>query len=400
MNESMILKTIRRMGPISRTDIAKITGQNPSTLTNITGKLLEGGIILEHMVGESSGGRKPVLLRVNPSAANIIIINIRTHTVCCHITDAAGNMIVPKRDYWFKSNQEEVLADVLQAIDDALKLTTSPVPAIAIIVRGPVKTKEGISIYAPNIGWRNVPLKFIVEERFGIPVLVENDVRILTMGMYYYTLRVQSRNMVLLKVGQGIGAGIIINGQLYKGDNETAGEIGHMTLDINGPKCSCGRRGCLDVLSSEIALMNYVQEAIAGGRKSFITELEEIVSKEGVSRLTIVEKGTVSNAHDLIYQAAIEGDEVCLEALDRVAFNLGMGVANLINIFNPETVVIAGGLMRVQNLIKDRVENVAREFLLDYCFTTGKIYFSDQDEEANIKGAVDMVLSAELIPRE
>ncbi|MDQ1272278.1 MAG: hypothetical protein QG591_908, partial [Planctomycetota bacterium] len=102
MNESIILKTIRRMGPISRTDIAKITGQIPSTLTNITGKLLEDNIILEHMVGESSGGRKPVLLRVNPDAANIIIINIRTHSVCCHIADAAGDMIMPKRDYWFK----------------------------------------------------------------------------------------------------------------------------------------------------------------------------------------------------------------------------------------------------------------------------------------------------------
>jgi len=143
-------------------------------------------------------------------------------------------------------------------------------------------------------------------------------------------------------------------------------------------------------------LMNYVKEAMAVGRKSYITELEKIVAKEGVSRLTIVEKGTVSNAHDLIYQAALEGDEVCLEALDQVAFNLGMGIANLIKIFNPETVVVAGGLMRVQSLIKDRIENVTREFVLDYCFTTGKIYFSDRDEEANIKGAVDMVLSADL----
>jgi predicted NBD/HSP70 family sugar kinase len=396
MNESIILKTIRRMGPISRADIAKITGQTPSTLTNITGKLLESRTIFEHMVGESSGGRKPVLLRVNPTAANIIIINIRTHTVCCHIADAAGNMIVPKRDYWFKKNQEEVLAYVIQAIDDALKLTTSPVPAIAIIVRGPVKTKEGISIYAPNIGWRNVPLKFIVEERFGIPVLVENDVRILTMGMYYYTLAPQSQNMVLLKVGQGIGAGIIINGELYKGDNETAGEIGHTILERNGPVCSCGRRGCLDALSSEVALVNYVEDAIARGRKSLVTELEVIVATEGVKRLSIVEEGTLSNRHDLIYQAAIEGDEVCLEALDQAALYLGIGVANLINIFNPETVVISGGLMRVRNLIQNRVENVARELLLDYCFTTGKIYFSNQDEEANIKGAVDMVLSAGL----
>jgi predicted NBD/HSP70 family sugar kinase len=396
MNESIILKTIRRLGPISRADIAKITGQTPSTLTNITGKLLEDHVILEHMVGESSGGRRPVLLRVNPTAANIIIINIRTHTVCCHIADAAGNMTVPKRDYWFKKEQEEVLAYVLQAIDDALKLTTSPVPAIAIIVRGPVKTKEGISIYAPNIGWRNVPLKFIVEERFGIPVLVENDVRILTMGMYYYTLAPQSQNMVLLKVGQGIGAGIIINGELYKGDNETAGEIGHTILDMNGPICSCGRRGCLDALSSEVALVNYVKEAMARGRKSLVTDLEEVVAKEGAQRLSIVEEGTVSNLHDLVYQAALEGDEVCLEALDRAALYLGTGIANLINIFNPETVVISGGLMRVQSLIQNRVETVAREQLLDYCFTTGKMYFSNQDEEANIKGAVDMILSAEL----
>jgi N-acetylglucosamine repressor len=396
LNESIILKTIRRMGAISRADIAKITGQNPSTLTNITGKLLENNVILEHHSSESSGGRKPLLLRMNPDIANVIIINIHTYTVCCHIADAAGNLIVPKRDYWFKKNQDEVLADVLLAISDALKLTTAPVLGIAIIVRGPVKTKEGISIYAPNIGWRNVPIKFIVEERFGITTLVENDVRILTIGMYYYTLRTQSQNMVLLKVGQGIGAGIITNGQLYKGDNETAGEIGHMTLDIHGPKCSCGRRGCLDVLSSEIALVNYVNEAIAEGKKSFVTELEKIVEREGTSRLQVVEKGTVSNTHDLIYQAAIEGDKVCLEALDKVAFNLGIGVANLINIFNPETVVIAGGLMRVQNLIKEQVENVAREYLLDYCFSTGKMYFSNRDEEANIKGAVDMVLSAEL----
>ena len=396
MNESIILKTIRRLGPISRVDIAKITGQTPSTLSNITGKLLEANIIQEHTIGESSGGRRPVLLKVNSDVADIIVVNIRTHTVCCHIADAAGNIKGHKKDYWFKKNQEEVLSYVLEAISDALKITTAPVPAIAIIVRGPVKSKEGISIFAPNIGWRNVPLKFIVEERFGIPALVENDVRILTMGMYYYTLAAQSRNMVLLKVGQGIGAGIIINGELYKGDNETAGEIGHMIMELNGPLCNCGHRGCLDAFSSEVALINYVQEAISKGRKSLFAELEYEVNHGDLSHMTIVEEGTLSNAHDLVYQAAVEGDEVCLEALERAALYIGVGLANLINIFNPEVVVVSGGLMRVQKLVQSRIENVTKGLLLDYCFTTGKIYFSNRDEEANIKGAVDMVMSTGL----
>ncbi|CUH95285.1 hypothetical protein P22_1355 [Propionispora sp. 2/2-37] len=395
MNEAIILKTIRRYGPISRVDIARITGQPPSTLSNITGRLLETNVIQEYDTGESSGGRRPVLLKVNPAAADIIIVNVRTHTVCCHIADAAGNIKGHKRDYWFRRDQEEVLNYILQAITDALELTTAPVPAIAVILRGPVKSKEGISMFAPNIGWKNVPIKFIIEERFGIPVMVENDVRILTMGMYYYTLAVQSRNMALLKVGQSIGAGIIINGELYKGDNETAGEIGHNTVDVNGPLCNCGQRGCLDAFASEVALINYVEEAIQGGRKSLYTELQRQVQQGDLSRMTVLEKGTLCNAHDLVYQAAVEGDEICLEALERAAFYLGVGLANLINVVNPEVVVISGGMMRVKQLVQERIEKITRERVLPYCFTAGKIYFSDRDEEANIKGAADMVLATE-----
>ncbi|CUH96746.1 hypothetical protein P22_2857 [Propionispora sp. 2/2-37] len=378
-NEALVVNTVRRRGPISRVDIAKLTGLTAPTVTNISGKLIEAGIMSEYMIGEYSGGRRPVLLKANPDMAKMVIADIRSKEVAGYIINAGLEISKQIRKDTRHLDKDAVLAamlDIIAALCSAEE--GEAVAAIGIIVRGPVRSAEGVSLFSPSTGWRNVPLKFIVEGQFHIPTFVENDMRAMALGSYHYGPYRDIRNAVFLGVGGGIGSGIILNGELYRGLGDSAGEIGHSAVDIDGPVCSCGNRGCLEAMASETALVNLAVQAVKEGHTSLITDM--------------VNQDIEAVKPEHIYAAAEQGDGLAVEVLHNVARYLGVGVSNVINIFNPELVIIGGGITKGYKFIEDSMMEVIKQRVLESCYASVRIECSAEGRAAALNGIVDLVM--------
>lgn len=379
VNELLVVNTIRRRGPISRVDIAKLTGLTAPTVTNISSKLIESGLIHEYMVGEYSGGRRPVLLKANSEIANMIIVDIRSKEMIGYLINGGLEIKEQICHDIRRKDKEEILslldntiASCHSAKDGHLAL------AIGIIVRGPVMSREGLSLFSPSTGWRNVPLKYIVEERFQLPVFVENDMRSMALGTYHYGPYRDIKNAIFLGVGTGIGSGIILNGELYRGLDDSAGEIGHTVVDVNGALCSCGNHGCFEAMASELALVNLVVKSITEGESSLLSK---------------VVKGDLHSIRpEHIYAAAEAGDLVAVRTLQHIARYLGMGAANIINIFNPQLVLIGGGIVKGQKFIEETMMQVIKERALGNCYASTRIEFSLEGRQAALKGIVDLVM--------
>lgn len=379
VKESLIINMIRRRGPISRVDIAKVTGLTAPTITNISGKLIENGLIHEYMVGEYSGGRRPVLLRVNSEIANMIIVDIRSKDMIGYLINGGLEIKEQTCDDIQHLGEEKILALLQETITQCYSSQHGKLAiAIGIIVRGPVLSKEGLSLFSPSAGWRNVPLKYIVEKEFDLPVFVENDMRAMALGAYHYGPYRDIKNAVFLGVGGGIGSGIILNGELYRGLGDSAGEIGHTVVDATGPLCSCGNRGCLEAMASESALVNLVAAEIMNGENSLVADLV---------------KGDCSVIRPKhIYAAAEDGDTLSLQKLQQVGQYIGMGVANVINIFNPQLVLIGGGIVKGRKFIEEAMMKVIKERTLASSYSLARIEFSAEGRQDALKGIVDVVM--------
>jgi glucokinase len=195
---------------------------------------------------------------------------------------------------------------------------------------GPLDRQQGVVIFTPNLGWRDFPLRQRVSDAVGLPATLDNDANCATLGEWWLGAAKGARNVVGLTIGTGIGGGLILDGRLYHGVSDVAGELGHTTIDSTGRRCGCGNYGCLEAYASGPAIADRAREALAGGEPS---SMPAMVSGD-LGRLTAA----------LVYDAAHQGDRLALEVVRETARLLGTGVANLLNIFNPDVVVLAGGV--------------------------------------------------------
>ena len=197
---------------------------------------------------------------------------------------------------------------------------------------GPLDTRRGIVHLTPNLGWRDLPLRQLVTDALGLPASLDNDANCAVVGEWWVGAAKGSRHAVGITIGTGIGGGIIVDGELLHGASDCAGEIGHTTIDTEGRKCGCGNYGCLEAYASGPAIARRAVEAVEAGEESRLAEYAG-------GNLAEVTAQTV-------YEAAEDGDRVALEVVDDTAHFLGIGIANLINILNPEMVVVCGGVTR------------------------------------------------------
>jgi glucokinase len=229
-----------------------------------------------------------------------------------------------------KAVVERVARCVLDAIDEC-DLETKEIHGIGIGAPGACDPETGRVIFAPNLVWEDFPLKKELEKHLDLPVFVENDCNIQTLGVFEKELKSKPRSMVGIFLGTGIGAGLIMDGKLFSGLNRTAGEIGHMVLQVGGPKCGCGNRGCFEALASRTAIFRKVHEAIKDGQKTILTDLVG-------ADLEDLRSGDLR-------KAIRRGDKVVEKIIEEAAEYTGIAVANLINLLNPEVIVLGGGLM-------------------------------------------------------
>ena len=220
---------------------------------------------------------------------------------------------------------------IRDAIDEA-DLSIKQVAGVGIGAPGAVDFGAGNVIFAPNLeGWKEVPLKKELEKHLGVPVFVENDANIAVLGVHVAELKGKPRHMVGIFVGTGIGGGLILNGELYSGSNHTAGEIGHMVLDVDGPKCGCGNKGCFEAVASRTAIFQRIKAGVKDGEKTLLTEM------------------LGDNLEDLrsgdLRKAIRRGDKFVAKIVEQAAEYVGIGAANLVNVLGPDVVVLGGGVI-------------------------------------------------------
>jgi glucokinase len=272
----------------------------------------------------------------------------------------------------------ERIARCVRDVVDECDLSIKQVRGVAVGVPGAVDTREGTVIFAPNLGWKNLPLKKELAKELDLPVFLENDCKLHTLGVHEVEFKGKPRNMIGIFLGTGIGAGLILDGKPYLGSNGTAGEVGHMVIDINGPECGCGNRGCFEALASRRAIFRTIQTAVKKGQETILTEM---LGKD----LEDLRSGDLR-------KAIRRGDKFVERVIEQAAEYTGIAVGSLINLFDPELIVLGGGIIeQLDQEMIPIIEKVARKRALAGTAKDTKIVATRLGDDAGITGGAVLV---------
>ena len=261
-----------------------------------------------------------------------------------------------------EQGKNKVISRLLDGINDAIDRSGLKVAAIGVGCPGPLDSKKGIVLSPPNLpDWRKVPLKSIIERRFRLPVVVENDANCAGLGEAVRGAGRGASSMVLLTLGTGIGSAIVLGGKLWTGKGGFAAELGHVSIDINGPRCGCGNRGCIELYASATGVVRRMNAAL-GSNDRFLTA-------------------------EKIYDAAAKSDRIARKITDETALYLGSAVANIINALDPEMIVLAGGMAKAGRDFLGKVRKIARERALKEASRGVRIVTAKLGEDAGVVGA-------------
>jgi len=275
-----------------------------------------------------------------------------------------------------QDNPDEVINLIVNAVS-RLDIKNKAVSGIGVGIGGLVDFDNGKVLYAPNFTFKNIYLKEILSSKFKLPVFIDNDANTAALGEKVFGSGKNIDNMVLLTLGSGIGGGIIIDGQIYRGSSGVAGEIGHMIIQIGGPKCMCGNEGDLESLASGRALDREARKAVRNSKDSLMFKLAD---------------GNIERVNGiLVTKAALQGDELANKLISQHAQKLAVGLANVVNIFDPELIVLSGGMSETGNLLLSPAKKALKNLIFADIKNVTKIVFGDLGPEAGILGAAALV---------
>lgn len=386
-NTLVVLKTIMESESITKPDAAKKTGLTLMTVNTIMNSLLEKKIIIECGVAGSFSGRKSTLYTLNSAIYKIIGVNIGVGTVSIAVSDLSlktGEIIT------LKTNTNAPPGEIIGLILDSvarLMITHNIEPAnvlgMGVTVPGPVDAASGIIHSFPNLkGWADIPLKEILKEKLNIPVFAEKD-NYASVLYLKRNLDNTYKNVVSLTIKGGIGTGILLGGKLFRGENGIAGEIGHVSVDMKGPRCNCGNFGCLEIYASDYAIIRNVKKSIKKHRKSGILCEEDGVngSKKGDADDGLtdgvnngINNDAANDARDYIKddeigsldieritKAALKGDELCRDAILKAAKYVGLAVSNAMKFYDPAYFIINSRWIKEIKEAQDIITGITRE---------------------------------------
>ena len=291
-------------------------------------------------------------MKNNECRAPVLTIDIGGTKIAAAVIEPAGRAIARVRGETPDSTDESELVGVVERVArqslEAADMSLRDMDAVGVSCAGIVNTLDGIVVYSPNVAaLRRTPLQSMLAERFGIPVRLANDATLAALGEWEFGLHRSVQDLVYVTVSTGIGGGIIAGGRLVEGACGAAGEVGHMTIDVNGPSCPCGRTGCWEALASGRALAERTVRRLEQGEESIIGDLAG---------------GEMANVDaQLVAIAARRGDRLACEMIEITAYYVGVGLGNLINIFNPSTVVVGGGVTKIGESLLGPAARIARE---------------------------------------
>lgn len=346
INRSIVLDIIRRAGRLSRTDLARRSALTKPTVSAIVEDLLARGIVQEVGYGKTigSGGRRARLLEFNDASAAYLGLRFGVSTTVVGLADARGEIRATREVPSVYGDPERSLASAMALIDEVLAEAGVPrerLQAVGVTVPGLVERATGTVELAPNLGWKHVPIRQIVQGALDLPVVVNNvtNAGAIAEGRAGVARGVSS--YVWLYVGTGIGAGVVIDGRVFYGHAGYSGEIGHSPVVLDGPECTCGLRGCLEAVASGWAIARAAEQSVQSGHGAHLQ----------------------SNGRPLdaraVFEAAKGGDPAARKIFDDVGSYIGMGISTLVNVLDPELIVLGGGVMAASDFIVDAARRSA-----------------------------------------
>ena len=383
-NRAVVFRAIREAGAISRADLAKQTGLNPATLTHITRELLERDLIEDAGAGEARVGRRSSLLRIHSMIGNILAVRLARHNIQGLLTDLdLHDPVIHTASSSFLSNPLDAslpaLLDMIETLIEKSGVERRTILGIGISAPGPLDTGRGILIAPPNFpGWDSFPIRKIIEEKTGFPTFLDNDANSAALAEKWFGAGRNLDNFVFILVEDGVGGGVVINGDIYRGQHDVAGEIGHSTIDRNGEICACGNTGCLELYASPHTVESRVRLALQAGRKSLLSEM----SDNDLNRISF----------ELVAKAALQGDALANEAILEMAQALGVAAVNVINSFDPQAVILGGKINLASQLILPVVQEYVNQRAISRTEQQLPVLMSELGENAPVIGAFSLVL--------
>jgi len=352
VNRSIILDLVRRGERVSRTELARRSKLTKPTVSAIVDELIVEGVVREVGFGESvaGGGRPARLLEFNDASAAYLGIHFGVRATSVAVADARGTIrLVRARPSAVGSPARSVKA-VRALVGEALQAAKVPrtrVEGACATVPGLVDQESGACVLAPNLGWRDFPLRDALAEAIDMPVIANNITQAAAVAEGRLGAARGARSFVWLYVGSGVGSGVVIDGRVFYGQRGFSGEIGHCPVVEEGPVCGCGRRGCLETVASAMALGRAAEAARTAGEPTVLSAMEGPLDAGAIA------------------EAARDGDRVARRILTEVSEHIGRGISYLLNVLNPEMIVIGGSVAQAGDALFEEVRaSVARHALL------------------------------------
>jgi glucokinase-like ROK family protein len=390
LNKSITMNLIREKSPISRTQISSESGLNKATVSSLIDELISEGLVVELGPGHSSVGRRPVMLGFNGNAGYAIGVELGVDYIRVLAMNLAGEVTSFKEiplsssETTAKDTAHTITStgtstntsttnvlDVVKSIADCITDITSNLPSssvgiigVGIGVPGLVDFSQGIVLNAPNLQWEDVPLRAYLEANIHLPIFIDNEANAGALAEQLFGKGKDVSDFVYLSIGTGIGTGIIVNGNLVRGNEGTAGEFGHMVIEAQGLRCSCGNRGCLEMYASE---------------KALVTKYKQI-------------SGLFRTGKEIISELS-SGDSSALEAIQSIGQYLGTGIHNIINGLNPALIVIGNRMSEADDWLLRPIEQVIRNSGSKFYRSKVKVETSSLGRNATARGAASLIIN-------
>jgi glucokinase-like ROK family protein len=379
-NSRLVLSTIYNHGEISRVDISRLTELTRTTVSDVVNKFINDGLVAETGVSPSRGGKRAILLSLIKDSRHLIGIDLAESEFRGAVVNLRGEVVHRVHSPILERDGQAALALVYELIEKLLALTDRPILGIGIGTPGLMDPQKGIVRTAVNLDWFDLPLGDLLRERFRLPIYIANDSQVAALAEYIFDNPGKVANLALIKAGRGIGAGIVLNGKLFYGDNSGAGEIGHVQIVENGERCRCGNFGCLETVVSTQAL---VKRAKSIASIDHLSVLNRLVSKP--DEITT----------ETVLQAFEAGDPAIQALIDETGCNLGIAVSHLVGGLNINQIVIAGSLARFGDRLTQAIQAKVSQRSLPALAKDTKIVTSSLGKDVVILGAASLLLSHE-----
>ena len=363
-NAALVLRALYDLGPISRADIARLTGLTRTSVGELVADLERDGLAEDVGRGPSTGGKQPTLVALKDDARTVITLDLGERTFTAALANLRGELTTKRTRDLEGRDGDQALELVHELIDDVRREATSPILGIGVGTPGVVDA-DGTIRWAVNLAWQDMPLARILEERHGLPAVVANDSRAAALATYLFGGDERPQNLVVIKVGRGVGAGLILRDQLFGGDGDGAGEIGHVVVDPDGMQCHCGRFGCLETVASAPAV---VRAAGSAG----VTTLAELVDR------------------------TTAGDDRVLPVVLAAGRSIGAAIAGLTGALDVRHITIVGSVTALGEPWFEAIREEAGRRSLGPLARETQIIDGGTGEDVTLLGACALLLTREL----